>query len=459
MKASTISFDVWCRNHSHDHNAKWCRELYPWEIFQHIDYNKVASEAPQSFALGRTRYHAWVERRTVREDGRTDYFVRVRSLFSSKRQQWEERAWNDLFHLVASSSGDFITVFTHKKDPTKVLLKKFLRGHLADIETVRSLPVSSLLFRGLLSTAAHDRYDGLRRFEEFQINSSQLPSIPRHGLKRESYEPFLSRNRDLWIICSFTEEKAHRQALRLSGQTQRLLAVFCHPTFTRHHRCSHDTVSVTSLSEFLRELSPGIHKRYVPHARFLVNHLRQDSNDQEENLQSGSIRELVHKTDRPLRIHTSDLREAKAGLGLIIATAGEVAYVCACANMLNAALNRRLQTYDGSVALAKEVYSFKAIFGRAIDDILRNPPPGVKLYVEPDGLLYVSVRGLQFSFHAVPRTPAVRAYQRSSQNAPQAWSGKRLQPVAPLVLRWARSLLLEESPAVCDAAADLTPDR
>ena len=150
-----------------------------------------------------------------------------------------------------------------------------------------------------------------------------MPSISRHRLTRNSYEPFLSRNRDLWIICSFTEEKAHRQALRLSGQTQRLLAVFCHPTFTRHHRCAHDTVSVASLSEFLRELSPAIHKRYVVHARFLINHLRQDSHGQEENLRSDSIRELVRKTERPLPIHTSDLREAKAGLGLIIATSGK----------------------------------------------------------------------------------------------------------------------------------------
>ncbi len=448
MNASTITFDVWCRNHSHDHDAKWCRELYPWEIFQRIDYNKVDPEVPQLFVLGRTNYHAWVERRSVTDDARTHYFVRVRSLFSSKRQRWDQRAWNDLFHLVAGSSGHFITMFTHKRDPSKVLLKKFLTGRLADIETVRSLPVSSLLFRALVSTAAHDRFDGLRRFEQFQINSAQLPSMSHHPPNLDSYEPFLSRNRALWIICSFTEEKAHRQALRLSGQTQRLLAVFCHPTFTRHHRCAHDTVSVTSLPEFLRELSPTIHKRYFVHARFLINHLRQDSRDQEEDLQSNSIRELVRKTDRPLPIHTSDLREAKAGLGLIIATSGEAAYVCACANLLNAALNRRLQTYDGSVPLANEVYSFKAILGRAIDDILRNRPPGVELYVEPGGLLYVSVRGLQFSFHAVPQTPAIRAHQRSNRNAPQAWSGKRLQPVAPLVLRWARSLLLEESPAV-----------
>lgn len=130
---------------------------------------------------------------------------------------------------------------------------------------------------------------------------------------------------------------------------------------------------------------------------------------------------------------------------MIVTTTADAAYVCACANLLNAALNRRLRTYDDSVKLAKEVYSFKAIFGRTIDDMVKKPPPDVQVYVEQDALLYVSVRELQFSFHAIPRTPAIRAYRLSRNNVPQPWSGKRLQPVAPLVLRWARALLLEES--------------
>jgi hypothetical protein len=57
---------------------------------------------------------------------------------------------------------------------------------------------------------------------------------------------------------------------------------------------------------------------------------------------------------------------------------------------------------------------------------------------------YISVRGLQFSFHAIARTPAISAYECSKQNAPQAWAELRLQSVAPLVLKWARALLLEE---------------
>ena len=447
MNPSTITFSAWSKNHSRDHYAKWCRELYPWELFRGLDYDKVDLGVAQRLTIAGRCYLGTIRKRSVTDDGRNHYLVHVRNTFSSERQRWSQRAWDDVFHLASSSTGEFITLFTQKKDPSRTLLSRFLKSRLTDVESVRSLPVSSFLFRALVSTAAHDRYDDLRRFERFQLDSSNVSDASLKSARGDTYEPFLSRDLDLWITCSFTEEKAHRQALRLAGRTNRLLAVFCHPTFTRHHRCTHETVSVLSLSEFLRSLSPVIHRRYIQHARFLINHLRQDFEESEEDLQSNSIRDLILKTEQAVPIRTSDLREAKSGLGMVVATTADAAYVCACANLLNAALNHRLRTYDGSLKLAKEVYSFKAILGRAIDDMVRNPPPDVHLYVERDALLYVCVRGLQFSFHAIPRTPAIRVYQQSQENTPQAWSGRRLQPVAPLVLRWARSLMLEEGSA------------
>jgi hypothetical protein len=205
------------------------------------------------------------------------------------------------------------------------------------------LPISSLLFRSLISYAAHDSYEGLQRFKSFPVLPALVERKTRQiqPLQQDTYEPFLSKAMDLWIISSFTEDKAHRQALRLTGQAKKLIAVFCHPTFTRHHRCVDQSSNVVSLSEFLRMLSP-------------------------------------------------------------------------------------------------------AIFGRAIEDIIWRPPPDVQVYVERGGLVYVSIRGLQFSFHAIPRTSVISAYECSKQNVPQAWAELRLQPVAPLVLKWARALLLEE---------------
>jgi hypothetical protein len=446
MEISSIDFDTWCKNHPQDHDAKWCRELYPWEVFQRIDYDHSTLSTQQTIVVANEVYTATIEKCYVAENERINYLIRLGSIPSSKRQQWNQRAWNDLFHLVADSSGYFITLYTEKKDPSKVLLRKFLSSMLADIESVRSLPISSLLFRSLISYAAHDSYAGLQRFKSFPVLPAPVERKVRQiqPLRHDTYEPFLSKDRDLWIISSFTEEKAHRQALRLAGQAKKLIAVFCHPTFTQHHRCVVQSASVVSLSEFLRMLSPAIHRCYIQQARFLINNLRQEPNESGKPLTSDAIFNIIKTQQKPMPIHTVDLREAKAGLGMIVTTTGDAAYVCACANLLNAALNQRLKTYDGSLKLAKEVYSFKSIFGRAIEDIIWRSPPDVRVYVERGGLVYISVRGLQFSFHAIPRTSAISAYECSEQNTPQAWAELRLQPVAPLVLKWAKALLLEE---------------
>lgn len=279
MNPSTITFDVWSKNHSHDHYAKWCRELYPWELFQGLEYDKIELGVAQPIFIVSRRYLGTITQRYVTDDGRNHYLVHVRSTFASGKHRWIQRAWDDVFHLVSSPTGEFITLFTQKKDPSRRLLARFLKSRLTDIESVRSLPVSSFLFRALVGTAAHDRYHGLKRFQKFPLEASRIPDASLRPNRHDAYEPFLSRNRDLWITCSFTEEKAHRQALQLAGQTDRLLAVFCHPTFTRHHRCTHEPSSVLSLSEFLRALSPAIHRRYIQHARFLINHLRRDFAD------------------------------------------------------------------------------------------------------------------------------------------------------------------------------------
>ena len=41
MRITNVNCDTWCKNHSSDHDAKWCRILYPWEVFSLIDYGNT----------------------------------------------------------------------------------------------------------------------------------------------------------------------------------------------------------------------------------------------------------------------------------------------------------------------------------------------------------------------------------------------------------------------------------
>ena len=447
MKISSINFETWCKNHTKDHEAKWCRELYPWETFQRLDYDPSMLNIPQEIVIANLQYSATIQERRIAENGRINYLIRLYNTPSSKTQQWTQRSWVDVFHLVTDPSGYFITLFTKKQDPSKLLLRKFLNSKLADIASVRSLPISGLLFRSLISYAAYDTYEDLQRYKSFPIllSSRNDENNPMTFLRPGNYEPFLSQDRRLWISYSFTEEKAHRYALRFVGQAEKLIVVFCHPTFSRHHRCSEPSVSIVSLFDFLSMSSPKIHGRYIQQARFLLNHLREDQDETELSLTSATIVELIKTKQPPMPIETSDLREAKAGLGRVVNTTWDFAYVCACANLINAVMNKHLKCYKGSLNLVKEVYSFKAIFGQMIENIIWHHPNDVRIYVEPRNLVYISVCGLQFSFHSMPRTPEISAYEKSEQNIPQEWSGLKLQPVAPLVLKWARAILREEN--------------
>ena len=115
----------------------------------------------------------------------------------------------------------------------------------------------------------------------------------------------------------------------------------------------------------------------------------------------------------------------------MVGSTADAAYVCACANLLNAALNKKLGTYDGSLRLAKEVYSFKAVLARAICGMVRDRLEDVEVHVEPTGPVYVAVRGVQFSFYAIPHLPDLAAYASSPMNRRQGWSGSGCSPWHP----------------------------
>jgi hypothetical protein len=449
MNIHSINFETWCSNHKDDHTAKWCRELYPWEVFQDIDYSKAKEGTLQEISSGRISYEAIVKSRKVDEKrgGRIVCLVHLRNpeLNLSLRKQWQNRSWDHEFRLVASPEGYFITLYVVGDDPTETMLREFFEGDFPALENKRNLPLSGLMFRSLISYAALDMYPELEKAHSYTIKSVSQKGF--HSGVRPldaggTFEPFLSQGRELWIGYSFTEEKAHRLALQLIGQCDRLIVVYSQPTFSKHHRAK-GSAEIYSLSEFLRLASADIYRNYSEQARFLLNHLQGEPEDEAE-----SARELYEKVltlKGPMEILTSEVREAKAGLGIIVTNECEAAYVCACANLLNAALNRRSGLYLGGLELSNEVYSFKQIFGRKVEEMMLLQARGVSVYLAPDGLTYVSIGGVQFSYRQIPRTAKLKAFASTKMNTLQEWDGIRLQPIAPLVLAWARALMREDT--------------
>jgi hypothetical protein len=345
---------------------------------------------------------------------------------------------------VAARNGNFVTLYTKMEDPSKEMLRKFMAGGLTQVEAERSLPVSGMLFRSLISYVASDVFGTLKLNPTLGARRAGS-RLTTQGSMTDA-QPFLSSGKELWLMYAFTEEKAHRIAIANSERCENLFVVYCHPTFTKHHRCAAANARVLSLCELVSMGSTEIRTRYLPQVRFLQNHLHSDLATAEPTTEIALRTRILGGAEPPVEIETSELREAKVGLGRVIVTKGDAAYVLACANLLNAALNKKLGLYKGTQHLEKEVYSFKAHLSKSLEELIRNHPDYTELYLSSDDLTLIRINGVQLTFHAIPRTAALREYEHSPRNSLQEWSGIRLQPLAPLVLSWARALLREEGP-------------
>jgi len=372
MLRDTITFGTWLSNHPEDHDAKWCRELYPWMAFANIEYNERCLGSRQDIKWAGQTFQATLENAFVGLNDRPNFLIHLETSATSNRQQWMHRHWNDTFQLVASPEGIFITLFTKKRDPSKIVLQRFMNGNLSQVEQLRSLPVSGLLFRSLISYLAEDIFGEMVSFANVPPLRPIGGNPQREPDKRraDGFEPFLSQGNDLWIVYSFSEEKAHRLGLRLQGSSKLLIVVYCQPTFTRHHRCSDENVRVISLAEFVSMGSETVREKYVLQAQFILSNLRTGEKLTAGMNAAGSAKALLDEQAPPREIYTSELREAKAGLERVIVNLADAAYVLASANLLNAAMNKKLGLYKGSQKLSKEVYSFKALFARRLEQII-----------------------------------------------------------------------------------------
>lgn len=250
-----------------------------------------------------------------------------------------------------------------------------MSGRFDRLDAKRCLPWSALLFRTLVAELAAP----LGTWDRGETFRSQLgPVRPGHGPHPQcrpdgrAHQPLLSQGREAWVMYAFTEEKAHRQALYCEGQCHRLLVAYCHPSLARHHRSRSPATRVLSLVELANKA--GTLADFLPQIRFLTNHMRM-ADALADAASVSSATEALQRASGPMRIETSELREARAALGMEVRTFGDAAYAFAAANLLNAATNRRAGLYQGSQRIPKEVYSFKSQVGRWIVHARPEPRP------------------------------------------------------------------------------------
>jgi hypothetical protein len=441
MTLQDLDFRTWCKNHEDDHDSKWCRELYPYNVFRQINFDTAMLGVEQKIEFNRVDYFATITKIELQENNRYRTTFGLSTIPASKSQAWKKRIWNASFQIVYTTDNKFITVFTKKEDPSKDYVTRFMKGNFQKINLNKSLPVSELLFRTLLLHIAEENFPDGEHNRKFEFIPSGIRNLAEHHqFKRTkcNFFPLYSVDRKIWISYSFNEEKAHRIAFYNANQSEKFIVVFCNPTFTRHHRCNYPNTQIISLFEFSNLLTSDLRLKYEPQIRFLQNHLNLGEQFNIDELKA----EIENPKQAEFEIKKSDLMEALGVMKILPVDSYDTFHSFAAINLINAWIgrNRKNKSTSGKDdKLFKNMYYFKTYLSLVLTDLIKRQVNFAKIYIDND-LSMVEIFGFQFSFHQTPRTDTILVYEKSKSNTEIIWTGKRLQPIASLLLNYSRTL-------------------
>jgi len=442
MKLKNLNFDQWLKNHLPDHNNKWYRELYPFNVFRLIRFDDSLIDKEQKLDFNSISYYVTLTKIELQDNGRYRTSFDISTFPKSKTQEWKQRKWNTTFQIVYSQKLEFITVFAKKKDPSKDYVVRFMKGNFEKINSEKSIPVSELLFKTLILHIVEEAFPGGKHNQEFEFLRKGVNDRPDHPQfqrkKTNHFTPIYSIKRDLWICYSFTEEKAHRIAFYNANQCEKLIVVYCNPTYTRHHRCKYEGTEIISIYELSERVSSEVRKKYERQIRFLQNHLNLPETINTNEL----IAEINQPKQEEYEIQKSDLMEAFGTMKILPKSETDFFHSLCCINLINAYLSRQRK---GSKLLEKDsklfrnIYSFKSYLSDILTERIKAKNFSAPIYIEKN-LTMVEANGFQFSFHNVPLNETLENFSKSNDNRIIEWSGKRLQPIAPLLLKYSRGI-------------------
>lgn len=107
MKLTNVSFEQWLKNHSPDHNDKWFRELYPFHVFENIDFSEQYLGEIQKINWNMIDYHVIMSKIETLDTGRFRTTLDVTTYAKSKSQEWRNRIWNTTFQIIYSNDYHF----------------------------------------------------------------------------------------------------------------------------------------------------------------------------------------------------------------------------------------------------------------------------------------------------------------------------------------------------------------
>ena len=149
-------------------------------------------------------------------------------------------------------------------------------------------------------------------------------------------------------------------------------------------------------------------------------------------------KEIHNKINKKYPIDENDLLEALAITKIMPLSKKDLRIFLASANLINSWLaNQRIN--DKSNKLFRNMYYFKSYLAKATSAMISNNNYfESNLYID-NNLIMFEIEEYQYSFHSVPKTDTMKAYEQSLDNIEIIWSKKRLQPIASPIFQLEKS--------------------
>ena len=189
-----------------------------------------------------------------------------------------------------------------------------------------------------------------------------------------------------------------------------------------------------SLLEYIYIQSKSINSEYIEQVRFLQRNLELPITPNKKELR----KEIHNKINKKYPIDENDLLEALAITKIMPLSKKDLRIFLASANLINSWLaNQRIN--DKSNKLFRNMYYFKSYLAKATSAMISNNNYfESNLYID-NNLIMFEIEEYQYSFHSVPKTDTMKAYEQSLDNIEIIWSKKRLQPIASPIFQLEKS--------------------
>ncbi|MCB1060980.1 MAG: hypothetical protein KDB65_12160 [Calditrichaeota bacterium] len=422
MKLRNVSFTVWLQSHSKkDPEEKWLRELYPWPVLAQVDYDERQIGKPQVIEFDGAGYLITLESMKWQPTHGT---YRYRLHVESDGLGWHARSYSDRFDLCATPDGLFVTLFhTSRQEPLERIARAFFARRWEDINPrlFENLAVSRFLAASIVAQIVEDL--------SWEIPLTHYPNARLSG----TVAPMFANGNNLWLGYRFLSETAYAWARTAALMSQQVVALYFADTKYQYKVDLPQNARVLSVVEMDKNELGG---RYHDYIRILLRGLELPNGVSNIDLLSSIVEGRIESP--PISISEADVNESLAALKCPCFSKSELRYQLAAAVVLNAWIEaERLLGF----VKRKKFYAFKQKVGTLARWASEFSPPGVQVWTEVidkdhGAVVYIRIDNVDFSFHAIPSQDK----WSNSKTPTPAWSGVRLKPIAPIVLKWARSM-------------------